>query len=311
MSVSVIYGDEPYVIDSKLKEIKKQIQCPELNLSYYDELTEDVVSSIEMTPFLDEKRVVILTLDEIKGSDELLQLVKSVPSTTEFVIIGNSIDKRSKLYKYFKSQNMLFECNKVQMNVFKKFVFRFLEQKNVKMTEPAYVLLCSALNYVECLDVNLYTVEIYLEQLVYGCSNNMITEIDIKNIISSNVSNSIFYLLDALVTNDVSKVFSLSLEYIERGENLIGILSLLVRSFRIAYKISLFKDLSDPEIEKNIGISMRHFANIRRFSSKVFTAVLDDLSSAINGIKSGKAESDALFLITMGKVNDLLFPETN
>lgn len=308
MPASVITGEEPYIIDKMVAKIKEQIRFPEMNLSSFEQLDEEVRGIIKSIPMVDEKRVVILSFDEIKGSDsdELLKTVKGIPVTTEFVVVARSIDKRSAFYKFVKKEEKLQECNKLTETQLRRFAFDILEEKGSKITNSAYSLLVKHMNYFEDPEVSLYTVEVFIRQLMY--LSTIITDYEVQKVVPESSNEKIYMLTKAMLSGNQEKTFSLALDFIEREENVIGVLSMMLRVFRLAYKASLYDDYNKAELGSLLGVPLYQFQDALSVRKESLNLVLDTIQIGINAIKSGKCDADNMFIIVLGKIFSVLNP---
>lgn len=307
MPISVITGNEPYIIDKMVSKVKEQVKFPEMNLTIGEQLNEDMRDIIMSMPMVDEKRIVILSLDEIKGSDsdELLKIAKLVPDTTDFVIVSGNIDKRSAFYKFAKKE-MLKECNKLTETQLQRFVFDILKERNGKITSSAYSLLIKHINYLEDPAVSLYTVEIYVRQLMY--LSTIITDYEVTKVVPESSSEKIYMLTKAILSENQEKAFAMALDFVDRGENIIGILSMMLRVFRLAYKASLYSDYGKAELGSLLGVPLYQFQDALVVPETALSFILDTIQDAINGIKTGRCDAHNMFLIAIGKVCSIVHP---
>lgn len=303
MSIKIVYGDEPYIIDKVVQGFKENIKFPELNLNIYEEICDTVKISVETMPLMDEKRLVILNLNEIKGED-VLKLVKDVPDSTDLVIISKVLDQRTALYKKAKKEQLLKECCKLTEPQLKTFVFKLLEKNATKITNSAYGMLSKRMNYFDDPDVSLYTVEIFVKQLCL--LNKVITEEEIQNVLKPTSNEKTYRLTNFILIGHSEKSFALAQEFIDRGENPIGLLSMMQKIFRLGYKASLYKEVNKAEIGKMLGEPVFKFQDALNIPEDKLNKVLDIIQDAISGIKTGKCESKNMFLISIGKMISVL-----
>lgn len=302
--VKILYGEEPYIIDKRIEEEVKKVSCPEMNLHYFDSVCEGIQELIETLPVMDDVRVVILSLDELKSDEKLIEIMRDVPETTDFIIEAKKVDRNSKIYKLAKTNNYLQECNKLTEMQLKKFVFDILTQKGAKITNNAYEKMVERMGYFQDANVSLYTVEIFVKQLSF--LSLIITEEDIAKVIPQTSNEKIFELTKALISRNESECFSLALDFIDRGENVIAMLSAMLRYFRLGFKASLFKDYKKSELGALLGAPVYQYEGALSISEDVLNCILDTIQEAINGIKTGKCEADNMFLLAVGKINSIL-----
>ena len=93
---------------------------------------------------------------------------------------------------------------------------------------------------------------------------------------------------------------------IEKKENPITLLSLIARSFRLAYKATLYGELDPIEISSLIGVPTYQFKEGLRYNAEVLEKSLNILQNGVNQIKDGEANSEIVFYITLGSIITLL-----
>lgn len=304
--IKILYGEEPYIIDKRIEEAVKQISCPEMNLQFFDTVNDELKATVECVPLLDERRVVVLALDELKSDEKLMEILSMVPDTTDFIIETKKVEANTKIYKLAKKSNYLQECVKLTESQLKKFILGILNEKGVKITNSAYAVMVNRMGYLNDPNVSLYTVDIYVRQLSFLAT--IITEDEIAKVIPQTSNEKIFELTKVLIAGKESECFTLALDFIERGENVIAMLSAMLRFFRLGFKASLFKDYKKSELGALLGAPVYQYEGALSINEQALNNILDTIQQAINGIKTGKCGADNMFLLAIGKINSILHP---
>ena len=211
--VKVLVGKEPYCIDKVIEEKVQKISFPEMNISYFDGFSSEVQTICQTFPVMDSKRLVVVSVRELR--EEILKYLK-VPEFTELVILPESTDRRTTVYKGLKKSGVIEEHDKLSEKQLQAFIMRFLKQNSGMMTEKAFYYLVERTRYIDDDDVNLYTVEVYLKQLML--LGSVITEESISKIIPPACKEEVYALSKALTDGDPSYALWLCREFLERGE---------------------------------------------------------------------------------------------
>ena len=140
--------------------------------------------------------------------------------------------------------------------------------------------------------VSLYTVNIAVKQLCYSAKE--ITEDDVRALITPSVQVQIWELSNFLLDLDGPALYSHVTKLFDEKENGIGMLSLLLRSFRLAYKASLLKGRSDYEISKILGVKPFQFKAAMKFTPQQISEILTILQQGVNSIKDGQPEKNTV-----------------
>lgn len=298
--VKVIYGTEPYAIDKVIKEKEQGISS--MNISFCEGLSKDVLTLCKTYPFLDACRLVVVTVDTL--TDEIKEYL-NVPEFTTLFILPEKVNPQTKIFKELKKANILEEKNKLTENQMHIFVVRFLKANGGMITENAFKFLLERTSYMEDSNVNLYTIEVYLKQLML--LGNVITEDTIKRIVPPTCNESVFVLSKALMSGDITHTIWLCRKFLERGEQPIALLSLLLRPFRLGLKASFFSTSEQAEVCSMIGVTMYQIKGMLQYPEEILNQAIDIIQQGISGIKKGGGHN--MFLLTISKLIFVLHPE--
>lgn len=271
MSVYLVFGNEPYLIDNKLKEILDQ------NFSKDDEMKDyniDILSSdevynkysiaIETLPFMGDKRMVIfkrcelfkqkITKKEEDILDYLEQLVCSNTAKDIVVVIieGEKVDKRKKLYKAISNKGKIIECNKLSNNELKKWMREKLIKQNKSFNPKVLEYL------VNNLSNDLYLVNNEIEKLIAFVGDKEYIEESDLHICSFTVNESVYKLIDYIVSKKLNSALQLLRSMLREGEAAMVILYMIIKQLR---NIATAKSLSSKGYTlKQIGeiIGVQH-----------------------------------------------------
>ncbi len=106
LPVYLFYGEEEFLIAEAVEKFKRQVADPAFNLEVLDGtmLTLETLSAALRTqPLLGGDKLVIVNDFQVnaKEQDELIAFLKAVPPGLKVIFRADSLDKRSKLYKFF------------------------------------------------------------------------------------------------------------------------------------------------------------------------------------------------------------------
>lgn len=277
--VQILCGTESYCINKKIEKAKRQVtEMEEFNLSVYsdDYMIEDVISSVCSGPLLSDVRVVILSLTNFKKADELKRIADAVPSRTLFVLAVPSIDKRTAFYKAY--QKDVVNCDKLDEETLQKFILQKAGEFGIRVKEDGVKELIERISYLESEAVNLYTVETAIKQL--SLLKKDVTVENVQILLPPSSAGNAYALARFLCEKKNNELFRQAHNLLETGENEIGLLSLMARVFRLAWK--------DKVCGKGkCGASMSHYEMALVYPVEVLDKVQDILNDAIHRIKTG------------------------
>ena len=275
--IQILCGKENYCIDKKIEKAKRQVtEMVDFNLSmYYDDyMVEDVISSVCASPLFSDVRVVILSLTNFKNAEELKRIADAVPSQTLFVLAIPSIDKRTAFYKAY--QKDVVNCDKLDEETLQKFILQKAGEFGIRVKEDGVKELIDRTSYMELDAVNLYTVETVIKQL--SLVKKDITVENVQMLLPPSSTGNAYALARFLCEKKNDELLRQAHNLLEAGESEIGLLSLIARVFRLAWK---------SKVCGNCGASLNHYEMALAYPVDVLDKVQDILNGAIHRIKTG------------------------
>lgn len=295
----MIDGLEDYKRDLKVRELADG--NPVTRFFRWESAVEDAWQS-DFTLF--GKKCVWLSLDCMEASAEMeraLRQGKTAPN--DLVVSIRHPNKRLKVYKQLEQMGKCCTCNKLDSNELASYVRRGLRKLNAGMTDGAYQLLVSRSCYFEKDEITLYAMNTYLKQLAF--SSRDITEEIVDAILPKFLDEDIRKLSSLLFDKEPSAFFDLVADLLEGKQEPISMLGMLLRNFRIAYKMQLFRDKTDKQIAELLGLSewqMRSISRARNLTMEQITACIAILQEAAANIKAGRMAGQVAFKIAMGNL---------
>ena len=289
--VRFLIGCETYLSDKKLAATLNSIDNPELNVAmFYDNFDMEIASAVATAaPFLSEKRLLVFRLSEVKG--DLLPFLQSLPESTEAIVIAPKLDKRGKLYNTFK--NNIEECNKLTENELLKFIAVSVKAEERNIERAAAIELAKRIHYYEDDGVNLYAVKGALKQL--SCVGDITLEM-VEQSLPEDTSGKAYHLSKLMCQNNGKELFRLAQYLLDCGESEIGMLSLLAKTFKSAWRDKATGSTDIPRFQ---------YQDALKFSEKQLSEVQDILSASIAQIKECGMGS-VLFLVALAKCLQVL-----
>jgi DNA polymerase-3 subunit delta len=299
-NVYLFFGDDTYSANQKVRfwreEFEKKYEG-DMNIATLEGKTlvsSQFESDIQSAPFLADKRMVIVTdflskgnKDEQKKVADVLE--KDIPDFCIIIFIENKLpDKRSSLFKKLNKVGDLEEFPHLMGNALTQWILKSAKEKGLPLT-PA---IADYLGKVAGSD--LWNLDNEITKLKTYANGNPITKENIDNLVHPNLTTSIFKFTDYLAQkNEKGSLHTLNI-LIESGEDIVKIIFMIVRHFRILLQV---KDLMDrgsakPDIVSRvkehpytISTSMQQSPNFSQNKLKSIYGALLDIDI---GIKTGK-----------------------
>ena len=284
----ILYGNEPYLIDYFKKKFSEGLAFPEMNLLTLREWSREVLDFLSTYPVMDEFRVVVLYLDSFKefekavsGNEKFLASVIASP-TQRLVVITGDVDKRSSFYKKLSkdANKVMLSCEKLDDIRLRKAIMSEVARLGATMDDDAYALLADKENYAERDDINLLNV--YGDIARLASYDKHITKDTVDLLVKANIQQNIFGICKMIQSGNL-RALKGQAEVLEGSE--IGVLSALLREYRLAFKGKFFS-------AKEIGVK---YIALSGLSMQEITEGMSFILSVIDGMKDGSIpQSDAL-----------------
>lgn len=295
--LKVLYGNEPYLIRCEIEKAKASVD--DMNFSEFDELSDNVYELAFQYPFMTNKQVLVVSLEKLPDND-FVDRLKNIPSFTELYLLPSKVDKRTGVYKKLNKMGVLQEINKLDNGHFLKLCSQFIQREGSSISDEVLRYFSKYIGYADDEEVTLFSVEIAIKQLCH--SSKEINIDDIHSLVKRTTNQKTWELSSVLLSLDGKKLYKLSNQFLSERESPIGMLSLLLRTFRLAYKASLLKGEKPKQIEEHIGVPIYQFKDALRFRPETLSKVMDILQQGVNRIKGGCAEPEVVFRATLGQV---------
>ena len=291
MRKCLVYGDEPYLIDEFRKNVIKEVEIPEMNLLDTVEFDEEEQRFLCQQSLFGGKKVMIFRAKSLKESQELISYIADKKNDTAVYIFCRDIDKRSKVYKSFKEDEIKV-CNKIHQDALVLTCVRFVQKAGCKITKEACDRFLELINYYSD-EVNLYDVRNSLKRL---CTYPEITTEVVENLVMDRQTEDIYSLIQLIMQKKPAEVYrQADLILQNQKNNVIGILSLLLRSYRLAYKMQVCNCTL-----KDLNVNYRTY--VPRLSADACDQAMNIIEKAVMDIKRGFYTPEIALKITLSKL---------
>lgn len=274
--ISILCGNEPYLIDCQKLSLIGKLALPELNFMETSSIHEDVFLFLRTMPIEDTRKVVFMDLENLSELDcPLFHTYKKKPSSCGCLIVRvRKYDGRKTFYKELKKEGYIQVFDK-DMAVLK--LPEFIEKRLIKKgnsfdSKGTLELFMEHENYANREDITLYNILGDLNNLM--ALGNPITAEMVKSVVPLHEKDNMFGLAKLIQQKDIAGLRKQA--ELLRGEE-IGTLAALLREYRIAYKAH-FCSL------QQIGVNRNMFPHMER--EHIVSAILI-ITSSIDSIKKG------------------------
>lgn len=294
MKNELIYGNEPYLMQAYHEEIRKGVSMPEFNLLESEQFTEKERDFARQMPFMGKNRVLILRWESLTANELLEKYLKEPAPKTDLYLFVGGIDRRLSLYKKFSAAGIRqFDKN---LDVLQKWILGYIKKHGCQITRQAYDEFLRRINY-ELEEVNMFHVKSALKRLC--TTSDEITPELVKRLVQINEKEDVFgliYMIDERRKRELFHQADLIIQ--NESQSIIGTLSLLLRSYRILYKVNVCGCTL-----KEAGVNYRTY--VPEMTREQADEGIRIIQEAVNGIKSGRYLQDFALRLCLSKLCQL------
>ena len=307
----LFYGREYYLIENAIKEIKSTLNegMIDFNLDIVDgrdTTLDQLISSIETLPFMDDRKIVILKdFELLKGkkknfSDDdekyFTDYIDNIPqSTILFLVVYGDVDKRKSLIKKISKNGIVFNCDKLSdMDLF-KWVKKKFELNEVIIDNAQIMYFIEQEGYRDkSSEKTLSDLENEINKISsFVGSNNKVTNDIIDQLSQKKVENDIFKLIDYIGNKNSSDALKILSDMLYEGESVFGIFSMIARQFKVIMQVRQLqiqghssKSIAD-RLKLHPFVVGKALKQTKNFSDDVIVDILNNILENDFKIKNG------------------------
>lgn len=236
MSVKMIGGTEPYLVDCTILALKKEAG-ESMDVSSFSSFDENTMSFLMATPFFSDVRTAFVSVIDLKEMDCPLfaDYLENYSEHSNLVVRFETCDRRTAFFKQMKDRGVLSLCDKEQaVPKLADFVKKHAMRRSATFGEGALDAFLTMENYAENPSITLYNILSDLNSLV--SLSPAITVETVGAISSDNSMAAVFTLISLIKEKNVAELMH-QVELLRDSE--IGALCALLREYRICYKKTL------------------------------------------------------------------------
>jgi len=293
--VYLLYGTESYL--KKLYKDKLKVAIlngsDEMNYSYFEGKGIEIPKLIEIAntlPFFSDKRLIIIENSGLfKSSNDLADYIKQIPDTTHIIFVENEVDKRNRLFKAVKDVGNISEMNSMDEANLKLWVASLLNKDKKKVTADTILYLLSKTG------TDMENIQNEVEKLIcYAWDRDVITREDIDEVSTTQITNKIFLMIDAIGNKNQDKALELYYDLLALREKPMSILYLITRQFNILLQVKELASLgyNNTVISQKTGLMpftiSKYISQGKNFSTVILQEALDSCTEIEEMIKTGR-----------------------
>jgi len=321
----LFYGREFYLIENSINAFKSTLNenMLDFNLDIIDGkeiILDQVISSIETLPFMDDRKIVIIKdFELLKGkkknfsdSDEkyLIDHLDNIPESTVLVfIVYGDVDKRKNIVKKISKNGIVCNCDKLSdMDLF-KWVKKKFESRDVVIENAQVMYFIDSEGYrdkssektLSDLDNEINKISSFVGR------GNIVTNETIDKLSQKKVENDIFKLIDYIGEKNPSNAMRILNDMIQEGESVLGILAMIAKQFRVVMQVRQYqiegytsKAISE-KLKVHTFVVSKALKQSLNFSDDMIIDMLNYILESDYKIKNGLIKDTLAVEILVGK----------
>lgn len=292
----LLYGEEAYLKKQYKDKLTKAI-LPEgdtVNYAYYEGKgiqPGELIDLAETMPFFAERRLIVVENSGFfkNASPELADYIRTMPETACFLFVENEVDKRGKLYKAVKEKGRIAEMGRQDEKTLLYWIAGNVkkEERQIKESTARYL--------ISLVGTDMENLEKEMEKLFsYTLGKSEITIQDIDDICTSQVTNQIFAMVEAVAAKQQKKALDYYYDLLALKEPPMRILYLLSRQFKLLMEVRNLagKGFDKFQIAKTVGLHPfvvgKYMQQCRDFSETELRSILEDAADTEEMVKTGR-----------------------
>lgn len=290
-----VLGKESFFARKKVKELCAGIE--EIDISNFDSESQeqDIISACEAMPFFSDKRIVLVKdINLFKNTKNILSKYIENPSdTSDLILVSSEYEKNKSLYKLLEKSSKMYFYEKLNQKDFLKFIEETLKDKGVNFNSRIPQCIAERSGYLVSEDA--FIDDVY-KDVCRLCDFSTETHSDIstemvERIVNSYVDTNLFKISSFLNKKDWANGSVFLKGILDGGVSEMNILGLLLRYYRISYKIKL-------GLEQELGMSSYQLKDFKgELSLEQLEKGLELVSTSISNLKGGIAARISLELL--------------
>ena len=294
--IYLLYGEEAYLKKQYKDKLTKAI-LPDgdtVNYAYYEGKginPAELIDLAETMPFFAERRLIVIENSGFfkSATPELADYMKNMPDTVCFLFVENEVDKRGKMYKAAKDKGRIVEMGRQDEKTLLYWIAGNVKREGRQIKESTARYLVSKTG------TDMENLEKEMEKLFsYTLGRNEITVQDIDDICTTQITNKIFEMVEAVAVKQQKKALDYYYDLLALKEPPMRILYLLARQFKLLLEVKDLcgKGYEKSQIAKIVGlhpfVAGKYIQQCRTFSREELRSIMEEAVNTEEMVKTGR-----------------------
>lgn len=292
----LLYGEEAYLKKQYKDKMTKAMlsEGDTMNYACYEGKginPSELIDLAETMPFFAERRLIVVENSGFfkNATPELADYIKVMPDTTCFLFVENEVDKRGKMYKAVKDKGRIVEMGRQDEKTLLYWIAGNVKKEGRQIKES------TARYLVAKTGTDMENLEKEMEKLFsYTLGENEITMQDVDAICTTQITNKIFEMVEAVATKQQKKALNYYYDLLALKEPPMRILYLLSRQFKLLLEVKdlLGRGYDKSQIAKTAGlhpfVAGKYMQQCRAFTKEELLGIMEESACTEEMVKTGR-----------------------
>lgn len=294
--IYLLYGEEAYLKRQYKEKLRNAMVFPDdsMNCAYYEGKginIKEIIDLAETLPFFAERRLIIMENTGFfkNATQELADYIKEMPETTSMIFIEEEVDKRGKLYKAVKDNGRIVELGRQDEGMLIRWIAGVIKQEQKQVTEATVRF------FLTKVGTDMENIQKELEKLLcYAMDRDTITVEDIEAICTTQITNQIFDMVNAVAEKKQRKALDYYYDLIALKEPPMRILFLLTRQFKLLLEVKAMtkRGYDRKDIAAQVGVPPfavgKYQEQAKAFSETQLRGIIEESVDTEECVKTGR-----------------------
>lgn len=300
-NLTILYGDNEYLINERLAEKIKVTNIEEFNINHYDLLEnthQDALEDLMTVSFFSDEKIVVITNVEVllKESDSVINtwvnyFKKPNPDVYVFILLKDLMPQTNEIGKVLFNNCYIEKVDNMTKEMYPSYIRNYLKTLEFQINDDAINELLNRVDY------DLLHLKQELEKLtLYKFMEQQINLKDVKELVSRNLEENIYELINNLLINNNHKTIEIYYDLLSRSEDPIRIMNSISNKIRqlIHTKLLIKQGYSQEEVKDHFNISSGQSYYLIKDANSQNLDLLEDMLKRLSkldyNIKVGKVD---------------------
>lgn len=299
--VYLFYGTEGYLLERALEKLKEKLVAPGAEafdcceLDGRETTAAAVVLEAATPPALAAWRLVVVKepgAEILQGEELHAYLADPFPSTCLVLVAGGDVDKRLKVIKLIERAGRVVEFAPLKTRELEKWLQQEAAAAGYSLLPAAAQILAQAAGG----ELRPARNELFKVMTYMGRPGAITPDAVLKLLPAAAAQATVFQLVDALGNRNAPQAVALLRRLLDRGEQPLGVLSMLARQLRLIYQYHLAADQREFAAKSGLKyfVVQKIAAQAGNFSLEGTGRALNELLKADVAIKSGRGTAGSV-----------------